>query len=336
MHQSNKTLKKPAPPSASPTSEVEEVEEDVSPQELPDDRTVQEIIQASEQAIRSYPKSISTSFAYYLHELQRYPVLSPEAEFSLAYNASNGDQFALDALIRHNLRFVITVAQKYTSSGVLLEDLVQEGNVGLMKAAKRFDPSRGVKFISYAVYWINQTIRTGLANQQRSVRLPINRASQLAKIKRAETELSFAMDNKPSLEDISRATEIPVPRIKSLLRVDQPSLRIDFPHPQDPYSGALLKDRIAAEEDLEEEIELKLRSEEIEQALSHLKERDAQVLVLFYGLRGKREHTLEEIGVVLDITRERVRQLRARAEKELKKKGLLKAFKSYVVTENED
>lgn len=318
-----------------PSDSTAPTEQEVDAQGTPpnrtlDDRAVAEIIADSERAIREYPGKISSAFSYYLHQLQRYPVLTPDEEYTLAKHAEEGDEDAKAALVRHNLRFVVTVARKYASSGVDIEDLVQEGNVGLLKAAEKFDPSVGVKFISYAVYWINQAIRAGLAEQQRAVRLPINRATQLARLRRALTQLTEKTGRMPSVAELARETEVPAPMVRALLRINQSNLRLDAPIPGDEGGTSMLGERIPSDEDVDETVESKVRGEEVQNALSQLRDRDAVILTLFFGLGGKREHTLEEIGQVLGITRERVRQIRDRALKELRHKGYASALEDYV------
>jgi RNA polymerase primary sigma factor len=309
-----------------------DVEADADAALLPDDATIAAIIKESEQAIRERPSGSSSSFLMYLHDLQRYPVLTAPQEHRLAALARQGSEEARDALVRHNLRFVITIARKSLSHGVAIEDLVQEGNFGLMRAVTKFDPTRGVKFVSYAVYWIQQAIRAGLAAQQRSVRLPISRASQLAKINRTQAHLQSALKRQPSPAEIAAVADIPLGMVETLMSVAQGELSFDAPHPASAdEGGSALAERVGGESSSGIEIRMEQadRNRIVQAALGGLRERDAVVLRLAYGIDGGRDHTLEEVGLVLKITRERVRQIRDRALRDLRAQGLAPVLKEY-------
>lgn len=288
-------------------------------QGFPDEEEVERIIQEAERALKERPEDISTSFAQYLYELQRYPLLTPEQEYRLAVEARKGSRAALDALIRHNLRFVIAIARKHATNGVQLEDLVQEGNIGLMRAVRKFNPDIGVKFVSYAIWWIQQAIQVGLARDQRSIRLPINRATQLGQIRRASAQIKEELGRHPTTTEIASRTGIPEHIVENLLLVGQADISLDAPMPNDhENAGGALAERIRAAIDLDQMLERRARSRYIAEALSHLRPRDAEILRLHFGLDGGREYTLEEIGTIMGVTRERIRQVRDRALRELR------------------
>ena len=224
----------------------------------------------------------------------------------------------MQELARANLRFVISVAKKYQNRGVSLTDLIQEGNVGLVTAARKFDPNQGVKFISYAVWWIRQAILASLANQGRSVRVPLNRASDLARIFREKERLRQERGREPSPEELSKATRLTPELIESLQTLNAAEIRLDAPIGDSEDSQ--LVERFLTEEATEPElgVEARLLAESVNVALTTLEARDAKVLRLYFGLQGEREHTLEEIGNMLGVTRERIRQLRDRALRRLR------------------
>lgn len=253
----------------------------------------------------------------YLEELSRYPLLSPPEEIETARQAQSGDREALDRLVRANLRFVISVAKRYQNRGMGFLDLIQEGNVGLVTAAKKFDPDQGVKFISYAVWWIRQAILSALAKQGRSVRLPLNRATELSRMVRVRGELRQTMDREPTDAEIGDAADLPLKTVTMLRRLTVADVRLDAP--VGVTEDSQLGDRFLVDDaSLEETVETLLLKQHITDALRLLRPRDARVIRLYYGLQGEESHTLEQIGQLLGVTRERVRQLRDRALRELK------------------
>ena len=264
-----------------------------------------------------------TALDQYLRDVSRHELITPDKEKELGYKAQNGDLDAIQELARANLRFVISVAKKYQNRGVALTDLIQEGNVGLVTAARKFDPDQGVKFISYAVWWIRQAILASLANQGRSVRVPLNRASDLARIFREKERLKQELGRDPTSEELSKATDLTPVLIESLQTLNAAEIRLDAPIGDSEDSQ--LVERFILEEaaEPEQEVESRLLTETVEGALDTLEARDAKVLRLYFGLEGEREHTLEEIGNILGVTRERIRQLRDRALRRLRegKKG---------------
>jgi len=254
----------------------------------------------------------------YLRDVSRHELISPDREKELGALAQAGDEDAVQELARANLRFVISVAKKYQNRGVSLTDLIQEGNVGLVTAARKFDPDQGVKFISYAVWWIRQAILASLANQGRAVRVPLNRASDLARIFREKERLKQELRREPTAEELSEATDLTPELVESLQTLNAAEIRLDAPIGDSEDSQ--LVERFITEEAAEPEVEVegRLLSEAISEALETLEARDAKVLRLYFGLEGEREHTLEEIGNMLGVTRERIRQLRDRALRRLR------------------
>ncbi|MEJ2538898.1 MAG: RNA polymerase sigma factor RpoD/SigA [Gemmatimonadota bacterium] len=270
-----------------------------------------------------------TALDQYLRDVSRHELITPEMEKILGARAQAGDEDAVQELARANLRFVISVAKKYQNRGVSLTDLIQEGNVGLVTAARKFDPDQGVKFISYAVWWIRQAILAALANHGRSVRVPLNRASDLARIFREKERLKQELGREPSSEELAKATELTPELVESLQTLNAAEIRLDAPIGDSEDSQ--LVERFITEEAAEPEIEVESRllTEAVTEALSTLEARDARVLRLYFGLEGEREHTLEEIGNMLGVTRERIRQLRDRALRRLREGAKGDALESF-------
>ena len=264
-----------------------------------------------------YTDGVASTLDLYLDELSRHPLLGADEEDRAARRAQAGDREALDLLVRSNLRFVISVAKKYQNRGISFLDLIQEGNVGLVTAAKKFDPDQGVKFISYAVWWIRQAILASLAKQSRAVRLPLNRATELARVVRVREELRQRMRRDPNVHEIAAEAGLDARTVDMLQTLNVAEVRLDAPIgvSEDNQLG----DRFLVDDSsLEEAIEAKMLREHVAASLRTLRPRDARVVRLYYGLQGEQEHTLEEIGRLLGVTRERVRQLRDRALRELR------------------
>ena len=265
----------------------------------------------------------------YLFEVSKTPLLTPQEEIALAKKVRAGDQEAMQELAKRNLRFVISVAKKYQNRGLPLTDLIGEGNVGLLTAARKFDPDQGVKFISYAVWWIRQAILASLARQGRTVRVPLNRTADLSKIVRTAEALRQELRREPTPEEISLATGLSLEVVQSLAALNTGEVRLDAP--LEPDGDRSLIERFIAEDlpDTEETSMDRFLSDEIAEALTTLPPRDARVLKLYFGLDGGREHTLEEIGGMLGVTRERVRQLRDRALWRVREGDVGKALASF-------
>jgi RNA polymerase primary sigma factor len=265
----------------------------------------------------------------YLFEVSKTPLLTSQQEIAIARQVAAGDLEAMQELVKRNLRFVISVAKKYQNRGMSLTDLIGEGNVGLLIAARKFDPDQGVKFISYAVWWIRQSILAALARQGRSVRVPLNRTADLSRIVRSAETLRQDLQREPTPEEIAQATGLAVEIVQSLVTLNSSDVRLDGPLDQE--SDRTLIDRFVVDEDGDPETQVmeRLLTEQIGLALSSLPPRDAKVLQLYFGLNDGREHTLEEIGSMLGVTRERVRQLRDRALKRLRDGEVGRALASF-------
>ncbi len=266
----------------------------------------------------------------YLLEVNRYPLLAPAEELALARRIQRGDRKALDELVQRNLRFVISVAKKYRNRGLSLLDLIEEGNIGLMTAARRFDPDRGVKFISYAVWWIRQSILAALARQSRTVRLPLNRTGDLSRVVKSSASLRQELDREPTEEELAQTTGLSPRVVRSLVAVNTTELRLDAPLSRDG-DRALVEQFVQKEApDIEEEATRHMLRADLEKALERLSPRHQRVLRLYFGFDDGRERTLEEIGGMFGVTRERVRQLRDRALKHLHDGRSGQALKTYV------
>ncbi|MFQ5888957.1 MAG: RNA polymerase sigma factor RpoD/SigA [Gemmatimonadota bacterium] len=264
----------------------------------------------------------------YLDDLSRYPLLDPDQEDRIARLARSGDGKALETLVRSNLRFVISVAKRYQNRGMAFADLIQEGNVGLVTAAQKFDPDQGVKFISYAVWWIRQAILAALAKQGRSVRLPLNRATELGRVLRVREELKQSLRRDPTPREMAEVSGLDVLTVEMLLALNVAEVRLDAPV-GGTDDNELHQRFLVDETSVEESLEARLLQDHVARALQELRPRDARVIRLYYGLQGEDEHTLEEIGQLLGVTRERVRQLRDRALSELRRGPMGSVLRSF-------
>jgi RNA polymerase primary sigma factor len=266
----------------------------------------------------------------YLHEIGKVELISAEEEVDLACRIKNGDVKALDKLIRANLRFVVSVSKQYQNQGLCLPDLINEGNLGLIKAAQRFDETRGFKFISYAVWWIRQSILQALAEQARIVRLPLNKIGSINKINKTFADLEQKYEREPSVQEIAEVLEMIPDDVKEALKSAGRHISMDAPITQDEettlYDVILSKDSPSPDKSL---LTDSLRKE-IERVLSTLTYREANIIRLYFGLNGKHPHTLEEIGEEFSLTRERVRQIKEKAIKRLKNATRCKLLKAYL------
>lgn len=253
------------------------------------------------------------SLDLYLDEISRVPLLSRDEEIELARKAFKGNIAAQEKLARHNVRFVVSVAKKFQNRGVPLVDLIGEGNLGLMTAARKFDPDRGVKFISYAVWWIRQAVQAAIARHGRPVRVPLNRTADLSRLGRTTTLLKDRLGRMPTTEELARATGLTVEAVRSLSALNSEAVRLD--HPTRDGEGNERMERFhAADQEGTDFIALQnSQTHDIELALASLPPRDAKVLRLYFGLDDGNSRTLEEIGRMMGVTRERIRQLRDRA-----------------------
>jgi RNA polymerase primary sigma factor len=265
----------------------------------------------------------------YLHEVSKTPLLTRPQEIAIARLVQAGDEDAMQELVKRNLRFVISVAKKYQNRGLPLTDLIGEGNVGLLTAARKFDPDQGVKFISYAVWWIRQAILASLARHGRTVRVPLNRTADLSRIIRASEALRQEYGREPTPQEIAEVVKLSVDIVQSLAALNTSDVRLDAP--LDPEGDRSMIERFVADAqgDAEDEAMDRFLTDEIDQALATLQPRDARVLRLYFGLDGGKEHTLEEIGGMLGVTRERVRQLRDRALSRLRQGDVGRVLASF-------
>ena len=263
----------------------------------------------------------------YLQEIGREDLISVQDEVDLARRIREGDQKALDKLVRANLRFVVSVAKQYQNQGLSLPDLINEGNLGLIRAAQRFDETRGFKFISYAVWWVRQSILQALAEQSRIVRLPLNRVGSLNKINKERSKFEQEFERIPSAEELAERLDIPADQVADTMKVSGRHISVDAPFADGDENSLLdvlinddtpTPDRVLNQESL---------SKEVDRALQQLDERERNIVKMFFGIGGQ-EMTLEEIGAKFDLTRERVRQIKEKAIRRLKgqKSRLLKSY----------
>jgi RNA polymerase primary sigma factor len=270
------------------------------------------------------------SLDQYLRDISIYPLISRDEEAALARRIRVHDQEALDKLVRSNLRFVVSVAKKYQNQGVSLSDLINEGNLGLIRAAHKFDETKGIKFISYAVWWIRQAILQALAEQSRIVRVPLNRAGTLHRIGKRAATLLQELGREATHAEIAHGMDITEEEVAKTMSISQATLSLDAPMAPGEDNKLLdyLPDTISPTPD--EQIFVKALTESIEEALSHLKERESKILRLYFGLDGNEPMTLEEIGALLGITRERVRQIKEKALSRLRHVSRARALESYL------
>ncbi len=276
---------------------------------------------------RSITNRETASLDKYLQEIGREELISVEEEVELAQRIKNGDEAALEKLTRANLRFVVSVAKQYQNQGLSLPDLINEGNVGLIKAARKFDETRGFKFISYAVWWIRQSILQALAEQSRIVRLPLNQVGSLNKIGKALSKFEQEHERRPSPEELAKEVDLPVEKVLDSIKVSGRHISVDAPFVEGEDNSLL--DVLPNDDSPMADAGLNYESlsHEVERALRQLSDRERDILKMFFGI-GCQEMTLEEIGAKFDLTRERVRQIKEKAIRRLKgsRSQLLKAY----------
>jgi RNA polymerase primary sigma factor len=270
------------------------------------------------------------SLDQYLRDISIYPLITREREGELARRIREGDQEALDTLVRSNLRFVVSVAKKYQNQGVSLSDLINEGNLGLIRAAHKFDETKGIKFISYAVWWIRQAILQALAEQSRLIRVPLNRAGALHRIGKRASALLQELGREATHAEIAEGMELTEEEVAKTMSITQTHLSLDAP--MTPGEDNRLLDYLAdsVNPTPDEEMFGKALTQSIAEALNGLKEREAKILKLYFGLDGQEPMTLEEIGAALNITRERVRQIKEKALSRLRHVSRARALESYL------
>ena len=272
----------------------------------------------------------SASLGKYLQEIGREDLISVEEEVELAQAIKRGDRKALEKLTRANLRFVVSVAKQYQNQGLSLPDLINEGNLGLIKAAEKFDETRGFKFISYAVWWIRQSILQALAEQSRIVRLPLNQVGTLNKIIKAQQKFEQENERRPSSAELAKELDIAEDKIADTMKVSGRHISVDAPFVEGEDNSLL--DVLVNEDtpNTDKSLINESLAVEIERALSTLTEREAEIVKLFFGIAGCQEMTLEEIGDKFGLTRERVRQIKEKAIRRLRQSNKCKNLKGYL------
>ena len=271
----------------------------------------------------------TASLDRFLADIGKEQMISADEEVELARRIKQGDQEALERLTKANLRFVVSVAKQYQNQGISLPDLINEGNIGLIKAAKRFDETRGFKFISYAVWWIRQAICQAIADQSRIVRLPLNQVGSLNKISKALSKFEQENERRPSAEELAETLDVPVDKVADTLKVSGRHISVDAPFVEGednslldvlPNDDSPMADRELVNESL---------AKEIDRALSTLTDREKDIIQMFFGI-GQQEMTLEEIGDKFGLTRERVRQIKEKAIRRLRQNSRSKLLKAYL------
>lgn len=272
----------------------------------------------------------TASLDKYLQDIGKEDLITAEEEVALAKRIKQGDQRALDKLCKANLRFVVSVAKQYQNQGLSLPDLINEGNLGLIKAAKRFDETRGFKFISYAVWWIRQSILQALAEQSRIVRLPLNQVGSLNKIKKEASKLEQQYERPPSADEIATSMQLPEDKVDSTMKISTKYVSMDAPLTHDEDSSFL--DVFVSDDSPHTDDDLMRESltREIQRSLATLNEKERDVINLYYGIGRAHGMTLEEIGAKFDLTRERVRQIKEKAIRRLKQNSRSRLLKAYL------
>jgi RNA polymerase primary sigma factor len=267
----------------------------------------------------------------YLQEVSKIDLITADEEVELAQRIREGDEIALNKLVNSNLRFVVSVAKQYQNQGLSLSDLINEGNVGLVKAAKRFDETRGFKFISYAVWWIRQSILQAIAEQSRTVRLPLNKIGTINKIRKAQIHLQQRLERTPTAKELALELDMTIDQVKSSLKNANRSLSMDAPFKEGENENNLY-DVVKSGESPNPDRELMRESlqTEIDRALNTLTEREADVVRLNFGLSNQPSMTLQEIGDTFDLSRERVRQIREKAIRRLRAQSRSHILKKYL------
>ena len=282
------------------------------------------------QIVKQFTNRESVSLDKYFQEIGKVDLLTAEEEVSLAIKIKSGDHSALERLTKANLRFVVSVAKQYQNQGLSLGDLINEGNLGLIKAAKRFDETRGFKFISYAVWWIRQSILQALAEQSRIVRLPLNRVGALNKIGKAYRSLEQEYEREPSKKELASELKMDVNEVAEALKISSRHVSVDAPFSKGDESSLL--DIIQNDQQPSPDNSLMSESlrKDIESALTTLSEREAEVLKLYFGFTKDHSYTLEEIGDKFNLTRERVRQIKEKAIRRLRHASRSKNLRTYL------
>lgn len=280
--------------------------------------------------VKQFTNRESQSLDKYLQDISKVKLLTPEEEIELAVKIKKGDQQAMEVLTKANLRFVVSVAKQYQNQGLSLGDLINEGNVGLIKAAKRFDETRGFKFISYAVWWIRQSILQALAEQSRIVRLPLNRIGALNRIGKAYSNLKQEFEREPSPEEIANELEMDLDEISDTMKLSGKQISVDAPFVDGEENSLLDVIENVQQPAPDNQLINESLKVEIRNTLASLPAREAEILRLYFGIDVEYAMTLEEIGEKFNLTRERVRQIKEKAIRRLRHTSKSKNLKSYL------
>jgi RNA polymerase primary sigma factor len=278
-------------------------------------------------------KRDSLSLDKYLNEVGKIDLINSEQEAELARLIREGDEDALHAITRANLRFVISVAKQYQNQGLPLVDLINEGNLGLIKAAKRFDETKGFKFISYAVWWIRQSILQAIVENARLVRLPVNKISSNNRINEIYQSFMQEFEREPTFQEVADLVGMTEKEVRNILRINGKHVSVDAPVSSEAGDSLTMLDTIASEgsrEEIESDLMHQSLSKEVQESLKRLSTKEMQVIISYYGLDGAQPMTLEEIGYLCDLTRERVRQIKERAIRRLRKSANTNDLRSYL------
>ncbi|MBX9877160.1 MAG: sigma-70 family RNA polymerase sigma factor [Candidatus Obscuribacterales bacterium] len=297
---------------------TEEVTEDWSEQPLFEEAA--DAAAEEEEETPEVPEAAFTedSVRLYLREIGRVKMVKPDEEIELARQIAKGDEKAKKKLIQANLRLVISIAKKYVNRGLPFQDLIQEGNVGLIRAAEKFDHTKGFKFSTYATWWIRQAISRGLADKSRTIRVPVHMVESINKMKKTSARLAQELGRKPTEAELSSAMDLPVNKIKEIIQADREPISMEMPlnRDEETYLGDLIEDNESARPDSTTEEEL--MRQDLNRMLSQLTPRERDIMHLRYGLEDGRQRTLEEVGRLFNITRERVRQIEHKAFRKLR------------------
>lgn len=279
---------------------------------------------------RSITNRENTSLDKYLQDIAKEGMVTPEEEVELARKIKEGNQIALNRLVNANLRFVVSVAKQYQNQGLSLSDLINEGNVGLIKAAHRFDETRGFKFISYAVWWIRQSILQAIAEQSRIIRLPLNQVGSLSKLKKTTSSLEQEFERVPSTSEIAEKLDISEEKIEAIMKINTFHISVDAPLKEDEDAVFLDTYIPENEEETDQHLMQESLNREIERSLAGLTDKERDVINLYYGIGESHSLTLEEIALKYNLTRERVRQIKDKAIRRLKSTSRTRLLKTYL------
>ena len=308
----------------------EELEDELIEEE-PDEETLAEEEEETEDIDLSVPEYISLEdpVRMYLKEIGKIPLISAEEEVELAKRIEQGDEEAKNKLAEANLRLVVSIAKVYVGRGMSFLDLIQEGNLGLMKAVEKFDYTKGYKFSTYATWWIKQAITRAIADQARTIRIPVHMVETINKLKRVSRQLLQDNGREPTPDEIAEKMDIPTERVREIMRISQEPVSLETPvgEEEDSHLGDFIQDdQMAAPDDV---VALNLLREDIEKILGNLSDREQEVIRLRFGLDGGRPHTLEEVGQKMGVTRERIRQIEAKAIRRIRSPWKSVALKGY-------